>query len=84
MMDPAYADQTLQQALDNAYRGEQPYLVAKMYSGSVNDRLKEIYSLARGIPLIRSITMEAHSVILLIIHLRAEYRIHVGNNLDFM
>lgn len=58
MMDPAYADQTLQQALDNAYRGEQPYLVAKMYSGSVNDRLKEIYSLARGIPLIRSITME--------------------------
>jgi len=58
MMDPAYADQTLQQALDNAYRGEQPYLVAKMYGGNANDRLKEIYSLARGIPLIRGITME--------------------------
>jgi len=58
MMDPAYADQTVQQAVDNAYRGEKPYLVAKLYGTSANDRLTEIYSLARGIPLIRGITME--------------------------
>jgi len=58
MMDPAYADQTVQQAVDNAYRGEKPYLVAKLYGTSANNRLTEIYSLARGIPLIRGITME--------------------------
>ncbi|OUM36837.1 hypothetical protein B8W72_05920 [Pseudomonas putida] len=58
MMDPAYADQTVQQAVDNAYRGEKPYLVAKLYGTSANDRLTEIYSLARGVPLIRGITME--------------------------
>lgn len=58
MMDAAYADQTVQQAVDNAYRGEKPYLVAKLYGTSANDRLTEIYSLARGIPLIRGITME--------------------------
>ena len=58
MMDPAYADQTVQQAVDNAYRGEKPYLVAKLYGTFANNRLTEIYSLARGIPLIRGITME--------------------------
>ncbi|MGX1022083.1 RHS repeat-associated protein [Pseudomonas sp. Y3 TE3536] len=49
MMDPAYADQTLQQALDNAYQGVEPYKVATNYGGRSNDVLHAIYSLASGV-----------------------------------
>ena len=58
MMDPAYADQTLQQALDNAYQGVEPYKVATSYGARSNDVLHEIYSLASGVRMTDKVTME--------------------------
>ncbi|HDS1820456.1 TPA: hypothetical protein QEM96_005170 [Pseudomonas putida] len=51
MMDSAYAEQTVQQAFNNAVRGVEPYQMAKYYGGETNNILKNIYGQAHGINL---------------------------------
>lgn len=55
MMDPAYAEQTPRQALDNAKGGVEPYLMAGYYNGytssGINGNLHNIYLQSKGIRL---------------------------------